>query len=292
MQEFKLPSFVAGFWRLDEWQQRGQALTQFIEQLLELGINTVDHADIYGRYQCEKLFGDALTPSLREQLTIISKCGIKPAWPENGFAGRTAHYDSSKANIIESTEQSLRNFKTDRLDLLLIHRPDYLMNVDEVAEAFSELKKQGKVLHFGVSNFSATQFELLQSRLDFKLVTNQIEMSPLKMGALEDGSLDLCQRHGISPMFWSPLAGGQVFSQGEQSERVRAALLSVAAEIGLESIDQAVYAWLLTLPCKPSVILGTGKLSRIQSAIEAKNVSLSREQWYRIWQASTGHGVP
>ena len=93
-------------------------------------------------------------------------------------------------------------------------------------------------------------------------------------------------------MFWSPLAGGQVFSQGEQSERVRAALLSVAAEIGLESIDQAVYAWLLTLPCKPSVILGTGKLSRIQSAIEAKNVSLSREQWYRIWQASTGHSVP
>ena len=107
---------------------------------------------------------------------------LNPAWPENGFAGKTAHYDSSKANIIASAEQSLRNFRTDRLDLLLIHRPDYLMNVDEVAEVFSELKKQGKVLHFGVSNFSATQFELLQSRLDFKLVTNQIEMSPLKMG--------------------------------------------------------------------------------------------------------------
>lgn len=155
----------------------------------------------------EKLFGEALTPGLREQLQIITKCSIKPAWQENGFTGKTALYDSSKANIIATTEQSLPNFKTDRLDLLLIHRPDYLMNVDEVAKVFSGLKKEGKVLHFGV-----TQFELLQSRFDFKLVTNQIEMSPLKMGALEDGTFNLFQQHQISSMLWSPLAGGGLFA--------------------------------------------------------------------------------
>jgi len=292
MQEFNLPSFVAGFWRLDEWQQRGSSLTQFIEQLLALGIDTVDHADIYGQYQCEKLFGEALTPHLRDQLKVITKCGIKPAWPENGFAGKTAHYDSSKANIIASAEQSLRNFKTDRLDVLLIHRPDYLMHADEVADAFCELKAQGKVLNFGVSNFTVSQFELLQSRLDFKLVTNQIEMSPLQMGALEDGTLNLCQQHQISPMLWSPLAGGGLFAETEQAQRVRTALHSVAEEAGLDSVDQAAYAWLLTLRCQPSVILGTGKLARIQSAVAASKVRLSREQWYRVWQASTGHSVP
>ena len=292
MQDFKLPSFVAGFWRLDEWPQRGSELTAYVEKLLELGIDTVDHADIYGKYQCEKMFGAAVASSLRDKLTVISKCGIRPAWQENGLAGKTAHYDSSQQHIIDSVESSLARLNTDRIDLLLIHRPDYLMSVDEVAQAFEQLKQAGKVINFGVSNFTPSQFNLLQSRLDVKLQTNQIEMSPLQMAALEDGTLDLCQQQNISPMLWSPLGGGRLFSNDEQTVRVRDALESVADEVGLNSIDQVVYAWLLSLPCSPAIILGTGKLARIEAALSASEVILNREQWYRIWQASTGHSVP
>lgn len=291
MLDFKLSPFVAGFWRLNEWSQRGPELTKFIESLLELGIDTVDHADIYGKYQCEQLFGDAVASSLRDQLTVISKCGIRPAWQENGLAGKTAHYDSSKHHIINSVEQSLSRLNTDRLDLLLIHRPDYLMQASEVAEAFYQLKQQGKVLNFGVSNFSVSQFNLLQSQCDMPLVTNQIEMSPLSMQVLDDGTLDLCQQQGISPMLWSPLAGGRLFSEDEQAIRLRDALQSVANELALDSLDKVVYAWLLTLPCRPAIILGTGKLARVKAALDVKNIRLSHEQWYRIWSASKGHGV-
>lgn len=291
MSTFQLPSFIAGFWRLDEWPQRNSELTHYIESLLEVGIDTVDHADIYGKYQCESIFAQAVSNALRDKLKIVTKCGIKPAWQENGFAGKTAHYNSSKENIMRSVEASLQRLNTDRVDLLLLHRPDYLMQADEVAEAFNLLKQQGKVLHFGVSNFTVSQFNLLQSRLDEKLVTNQIEMSPMSMQALDDGTLDLCQQQGISPMLWSPLAGGRLFSEDEQAIRLRDALQSVANELALDSLDKVVYAWLLTLPCRPAIILGTGKLARVKAALDVKNIRLSHEQWYRIWSASKGHGV-
>ena len=291
MSTFQLPSFTAGFWRLDEWPQRNSELTHYIESLLEVGIDTVDHADIYGKYQCESIFAQAVSNALRDKLKIVTKCGIKPAWQENGFAGKTAHYNSSKENIMRSVEASLQRLNTDRVDLLLLHRPDYLMQADEVAEAFNLLKQQGKVLHFGVSNFTVSQFNLLQSRLDEKLVTNQIEMSPMSMQALDDGTLDLCQQQGISPMLWSPLAGGRLFSEDEQAIRLRDALQSVANELALDSLDKVVYAWLLTLPCRPAIILGTGKLARVKAALDVKNIRLSHEQWYRIWSASKGHGV-
>lgn len=286
---------VLGFWRLLDWQMSPQACVKFVEQAIELGIVDTDHADIYGQYECEAKFGEALqvAPHLRDQIRIITKCGIRPALAKKGLAGKANHYDSSKAHIISSAQQSLRHFNTDRLDTLLIHRPDYLMNVDEMAEAFITLKQNGDVVNFGVSNFTPSQFALLQSRLDFSLVTNQIECSPYEMKALDDGTLDQCQQLRVHPMLWSPLAGGKLFNTAdEKALRLQTTLQQVGEEIGAPSIDQVAYAWLATLPSKPSIVLGTGNIERVRSAVTAMQLALSKEQWYRIWQASTGHSVP
>ncbi|WP_125784262.1 aldo/keto reductase [Pseudoalteromonas rubra] len=286
---------VAGFWRLLDWQHSPAQTLEFVKQLTELGIRDTDHADIYGQYECEAAFGRALAlePSVREQIRIITKCGIRPALASKGLAGKANHYDSSKAHIIASVQQSLKHFGTDRIDTLLIHRPDYLMDADEVADAFNTLKQQGDVLHFGVSNFTPSQLSLLQSRLDFDLITNQIEFSPYELKALDDGTLDQCQQLRIHPMLWSPLAGGRIFAaQDDKAVRLRACLNEVAEEVGASGIDAVIYAWLLMHPSKPSVVLGTGNIERVRTAVAARTLTLSREQWYRIWQASTGHSVP
>lgn len=165
--------FVMGYWRLMDWNMSPVQLADFIEEHLDLGITTVDHADIYGGYQCEAAFGEALkrAPGLRERMEIVTKCGIATtAKPEHALG----HYITDSAHIVKSAEQSLVNLATDRIDLLLIHRPDPLMDADEVAEAFLTLHQSGKVRHFGVSNFTPAQFALLQSRLPFTLATNQV----------------------------------------------------------------------------------------------------------------------
>ncbi|MGO2478789.1 MAG: aldo/keto reductase [Pseudoalteromonas sp.] len=290
-----IDELVLGFWRLLDRQATPQQSLQFLEEAIAAGITHTDHADIYGEYGCEHEFGKALAlkPSIRDEIKIITKCGIKPAFPSLGLAGQANHYDSSAEHIIASAQQSLKHFNTDRLDVLLIHRPDYLMNADNVAEAFNTLKQSGDVLEFGVSNFTPSQLNLLQSRLDFKLVTNQVEFSPYEMKALDDGTLDQCQLLGIKPMCWSPLAGGLLFDKkDEKAIRLRHVLESIGNELGVNSIDQVVYAWLLMHPSCPSVIVGTGNIKRVESAVAAKKLKLNREQWYRIWQGSTGHSVP
>ncbi|EPZ5287232.1 aldo/keto reductase, partial [Cronobacter dublinensis] len=221
---------VMGYWRLMEWNYAARDLVGFIEQHLELGITTVDHADIYGDYQCEAAFGEALrlAPHLREKMEIVTKCGIATtAKPENAIG----HYITDRAHIIHSAENSLRLLNTDVLDLLLIHRPDPLMDADEIAEAFLALHKSGKVRHFGVSNFTPAQFSLLQSRLPFTLATNQVEISPVHQPLLLDGTLDLLQQLRIRPMAWSCLGGGRLFSD-ERYAPLRAELQQVAEETG------------------------------------------------------------
>ncbi|MEF1218335.1 aldo/keto reductase, partial [Photobacterium damselae] len=225
-------------------------------------------------------------------LEIITKCDIKLC-SEHYPNRKINHYDTSFEHITSSVEASLRNLQTDYIDMLLIHRPDALMNADEVAHAFSSLKDQGKVLHFGVSNFTPSQFSLLQSRLDFQLVTNQVEINPMNFGVVDDGTLDLLQQLRIRPMAWSCLAGGELFNgQTEQAVRLRAELLAIAQEVGAESVDQVIYAWVRQLPSKPLAIIGSGKIERVRSALASQKIQLTREQWYRIWVASKGHGVP
>ncbi|EKO3398687.1 aldo/keto reductase family oxidoreductase [Vibrio fluvialis] len=285
---------VQGYWRLGEWGMTAQERLTFLKQHLELGITTVDHADIYGNYECEQLFGEALAlePSLREQLQIVTKCDIKlcsAKFPER----KINHYDTSAAHIYQSVNNSLERLRVNEIDLLLIHRPDVLMDADEVAEAFTELHKVGKVKHFGVSNFSPAQFELLQSRLGKPLVTNQVEINPLNFDVAHDGTLDQMQMLRTRPMAWSCLGGGAIFhGDSEQAQRVRAVLEELREELGAESIDQVIYAWVRALPAKPLPIIGSGKIERVQAAVDALDLTLSREQWYRVWVASKGHGVP
>lgn len=285
---------VQGYWRLGEWGMTAQERLTFLKQHLELGITTVDHADIYGNYECEQLFGEALAlePSLREQLQIVTKCDIKlcsAKFPER----KINHYDTSAAHIYQSVNNSLERLRVNEIDVLLIHRSDVLMDADEVAEAFTELHKVGKVKHFGVSNFSPAQFELLQSRLGKPLVTNQVEINPLNFDVAHDGTLDQMQMLRTRPMAWSCLGGGAIFNgESEQAQRVRAVLEELREELGAESIDQVIYAWVRALPSKPLPIIGSGKIERVQAAVDALDLTLSREQWYRVWVASKGHGVP
>jgi len=288
-----LSRIVAGMWRLADWSYDPQTLLSFLKNCIDGGVTSFDHADIYGNYTCEEHFGRALAldPGLRERMQLVTKCDIRlisKQRPEN----RVKHYDTSKGHILDSVDRSLMALNTDRVDLLLLHRPDPFMDADETAEALGELKTTGKVLAFGVSNFTVSQFNLLASRCSFPLVTNQIEFSVLAMDPLEDGTLDQCQELRIQPMAWSPLGGGRLFQgQGEQEVRVRKALQEIGAELGA-SIDQVALAWILHHPGRIIPVLGTGKIERVKQAVRALEIPLSREQWFALWTASKGHGVP
>jgi len=284
---------VAGMMRLLEWSLTPEQLLNWIETVMEMGITTFDHADIYGGYQCEGEFGRALAlkPSLRDRIEIVTKCDIMLV-AANRPQTTVHHYDTTRAHIIASAENSLRELNTDRIDLLLVHRPDPLMDADEVAQALYELRQAGKVRFFGVSNFMPWQFNLLQSRLDFPLITNQIELSPLYLNPLHDGTLDLCQQRRIVPMAWSPLGGGGLFIPYDaRTQRLHAKLLQLSHALNT-GIDQVALAWVMMHPTHPVPVIGSGKLERVRAAAESVNVKLSRQEWFSIWEASNGHEVP
>ncbi|WP_374722223.1 aldo/keto reductase [Peribacillus tepidiphilus] len=293
-EDLSFSRIIHGLWRLAEWEYSNEETLSLIEHCLEQGITTFDHADIYGSYTCEELFGKALAlkPKLRENMEIVTKCGIvleSPNRPEH----RSHHYNTSKEHIIKSAEQSLKNLRTDYIDVLLIHRPDPLMNPEEVAEAFMKLKKEGKVRYFGVSNFKDHQFNMLQSYLDFDLVTNQIEVSAYHLENFDDGTLHFCLEKRIKPMAWSPLAGGKIFSSNdEKAVRLRSTLEKIAGEIGAEDLDEVLYAWILKHPAKIMPIVGSGKTKRIDSAVKSLDHKLTLDQWFEILHSSMGHEVP
>lgn len=292
--DLKISRLVSGHWRLAEWQLSDQELLKLVQQTVELGITTFDHADIYGNYSCEKLFGNALAlkRSLRDNIEIITKCGIKlksEKYPER----KLKVYDYSFDHIVESVENSLINLQTDRIDLLLLHRPAPLFKPEEVARAFSQLKDSGKVLHFGVSNFSAMQFEMLNSFTDQELITNQVEISPYCLEHFENGNMDFFLKQRIRPMAWSPLAGGKILKpKDEKGQRLLATLTEVAKEMGGTEIDKVVYSWLVKHPAGVIPILGTSKIERVQNAIDSLNLEIDLEQWYSIYNASTGVELP
>lgn len=282
---------VLGLWRLAEWNMRPAQQLALVEHALELGVTTIDHADIYGDYRGEGLFGEAMAiaPSLRHKLEIVGKCGIKLVSAHRP-QHRLKHYDTSRAHIIASVENSLAALRTDYLDLLLIHRPDPLMDADEVAETVDTLRRAGKVRHFGVSNFTPAQFDLLASRVP--LVTNQIELSVMHMEPLHDGTLDQCQQHRIAPMVWSALGGGRLFSKDSpRAAQLRLALTEVGAELDASPTTVA-YAWILRHPANPLILTGSQRLAAMREAVAATALTLSREQWFAIWSASTGTCVP
>lgn len=290
-EDLSFSRIVHGMWRLAEWNMNSQERLTFIEQCVELGITTFDHADIYGGYTCEGLFGEALrlNPSLRDQIEIVTKTGIKLTGSYN--PGQSInHYDTTKEHIIRQAERSLSELAIDHIDTLLIHRPDPLMDPDDIAEAFVTLQQSGKVRTFGVSNHLPSTQRLLQSRLPFQLVTNQLELSPMQLKHFEDGSVDLCHENRMPLMAWSPLAGGQLFSD-DKFALLREKLEEIRVRHHASGIDSIVYAWLLKHPVNIMPIIGSGKIERVRTGVSALEIELSREEWFEILKASRGRDV-
>lgn len=293
MGSLKFAPIIVGTMRLGEWGAKMNLaeLEKFVEGCLEMGLNDFDHADIYGHYSTEHEFGKLLkqNPRLREKLQLTTKSGVcltttrKPEFITNT-------YNNSKNHILKQAEDSLRFLETDYLDLLLVHRPDFLMDPYEIAEAFTILKDQGKARHFGVSNFTPIQFDLLNSI--FPLETNQVEISITRLDAFEDGTLLQCQKNRITPTSWSPLGGGKVFGKTEEKQILR--IQKVGKDLADKyhvGLDQILLAWLLKHPSGIIPVIGTSKIERVKSALEATKIELTRQEWYLLWKASTGKDI-
>ena len=257
---------------------------RMIEKSLELGFTTFDHADIYGDHTTEAEFGEVLKshPELREQMEIVTKCGILRVC-DNKPQHYIKAYDSSKEHILQSAEDSLRQLGTDYIDVLLLHRPDFLMNPDEIGEAFELLYRSGKVRSFGVSNFTKSQIEMLSESVP--VGTHQLEISVKALQAFSDGTLDQCTKDGIVPMAWSPLGGGDLPLALVQE------LKKWADEFGTTPQVIAL-AWLMQHPAGILPVIGTTKEDHLVKSKEALSIKLDRQQWYSIYQASTGVRIP
>lgn len=293
------PSFsqlVYGTWRVldDAASATPQDLLKRLHRCVELGVTTIDTAEIYGLYRVEEFVGQALKldASLRAKLEIVTKFGIYV--PCDFHPDRkTAFYNAEAARIVKSAEKSLRLMGVDYIDLLLVHRPDWLTSADETAAGLNKLLKDGKIRAAGVSNYNVHQFDLLNSRMDQPLATNQIEFHLLHMDPIFDGSLDQCQRQRIKPMAWSPLAGGRLMDpKYEAGQRLRKAAESLSAKYGGATLDQLAYAWIMAHPSGPLPVIGTNKIERIEAAVQASAIKLEREDWYALWTAAKGHGIP
>lgn len=260
-----------------------------IEHCLEEGVTTFDHADIYGHYTTEATFGNAWggLSADRSEVQMISKCGIRLVCDERPDNHIKA-YDLSKDYIIRSAERSLRNLQTDYLDLLLVHRPSPLMRAEEVAAAFAELKSSGKVRHFGVSNFTPAQLDLLRSATP--LVTNQVQASLLHNDPFFDGTFDQALHYEMRPMAWSPL-GGFFSRDDDAARRVADALDDVGAKYGSPGSDVMLLAWLLHHPAGILPVLGTARESRLTAAVKATQIELDDQDWFTLLEAARGHEV-
>jgi len=266
-----------------------------VQTAVDAGYTVFDHADIYGDGACEALFGELLkeSPGLRERLIVVSKCGIRFAGDPDGSAPK--RYDFSRQHISQSVEGSLSRLGIEQLDVLLLHRPDYLFDVRELAAVLLELKAAGKVRHFGVSNFSPSQVRLLTAVCDVPIEANQVEINLHRPDALTDGTLDQCQELGITPQAWAPLAGavpqaGRTHFSDVDAARVRAELAEQAAHYGVDDWLIAL-AWLLRHPAGIAPVIGTTTPERIRASVAALDVAYTRDDWYRLWEARNGFAV-
>jgi predicted oxidoreductase len=281
---------VYGMWRLGDDPDTSPGHVQAkVETCLAQGITTMDQADIYGGYTAEALLGAALraAPALRDQIEIVTKCDIVA--PVGRHAGaRVKHYDTSAAHITTSVEASLRDMATDRIDLLLIHRPDPLMDHHETGAALDGLVASGKVRAVGVSNFRPWDVTLLQSAMTNPLVTNQIELSLNSREPFSNGDLAFLQERGIAPMAWSPLAGGHLRAEANDGLSARMDEIGKAARTDWTAV---AVAWLLHHPARVIPVLGTNTLSRIATISDALRVPMDRQTWFELLTLAQGHEV-
>lgn len=282
---------IYGLWRLtDDPKHSKKHLQSKIEACIDQGITTFDQADIYGGYSSESELGNTLkqAPHLRDSMEIITKCDIVA--PIGIHSDKTVkHYDTSALYINQAAERSLTEMDIEQIDLLLLHRPDPLMDADETAETLDALIDSGKVKAIGVSNFRSWDIELLQSRCKNKLVTNQIEISLSQHKPISNGDLAYLQQQGIAPMAWSPLGGGNLFKNPQSS--LHQTLDSLAKDYDVQPAAIAI-AWLLRHPAQILPIMGSNNIHRIKQFSEALRVELNRETWFELLQAATGHEAP
>lgn len=287
--------FVYGCMRLAgdgsiESKARGK---RAVETAIDAGYTVFDHADIYADGQCEALFGEVLraTPGLRDEVILIGKCGII-------METRTTpkHYDLSSAHIMRSVDGSLERLGVEQLDLLLLHRPDYLFDPDDVADAFERLASSGKVAHFGVSNFSTAQIDLLAASCDRPLIAHQFELNLENPAALENGTIEQCRVLGMTPQAWSPLAGPiyRGWIPGLSDEALRRVRMELDAQSHRYGVEDwlIILAWLLRHPAGLMPIIGSTTPSRIRAARRALDIDYARADWYRLIEARRGSPVP
>ncbi|PWA06889.1 aldo/keto reductase [Flavobacterium psychrotolerans] len=290
MNKTTVSPIIAGTMNWGIWDKNltTKEMENMIHICLENKITTFDHADIYGSYTTESDFGKAFASSkiAREKMQLISKCGIQHISENRN--NKIKHYDYSKSYIIWSVENSLKNLQTDYLDVLLLHRPSPLMQADEIAEAISKLKTEGKILDFGLSNFTPSQTELIRQKTEISY--NQVQFSATHYEAMVDGSLDYMQIHNIRPMSWNPL--GTVFREDiEQTRRLKKLLAQLVEKYHLGA-DSILLSWILQHPAKIIPIAGTVNIARIQSLMKAAELQLDKEDWFAIWTESMGENVP
>ena len=281
---------VYGLWRLgDDENTAPDHVRNKIAACLDQGITTMDQADIYGGYMAEEILGNALRGSdLRNKIEIVTKCDVVA--PVGRYAdARVKYYDTSRAHIMASVDHSLNLMGIDHIDLLLVHRPDPMMDHHETGAALDEVIASGKVRSVGVSNFRPWDWELLQSAMKNTLATNQIELSVLAHHSFTNGDVAFHQKNATPMMAWSPLAGGNLFNG--QNDAVTAALDAIARDRGVD-VSAVAVAWLLAHPSKILPVMGTNNLSRISRLSDACDVKLDRQEWYEIYTAALGHEVP
>ena len=285
---------VYGTWRMLDDSSSLQEINRRLHRCVELGITTIDTAEIYGLYRVEAALGQALalSPGLRNKIEIVTKAGIYVPNKLNPDR-QVGFYDVSGPRLQQSVEESLRLMGTDHLELFLVHRPDWLTSIDDTAGGLNQLIRSGKIRSAGVSNYSATQFDALNSRMEQPLVTNQLEFHLLHMNPITDGTFDQCQQQRFQPMAWSPLAGGRLFDKtNEAALRLATAAAGMSAKYNGATLEQLAYAWILAHPSGPIPVIGTNKLERIESAAKAARIILDREDWYALWVAARGHSIP
>lgn len=285
-----LSRIIAGTMTWGKWGKNLNVnqMISLLENCIENGITTFDHADIYGGHTTEEEFGKAFKESgiERHDIQLITKCGIKYISHKRNYAIK--HYDYKKEYIIWSVENSLKNLQTDFIDVLLLHRPSPLMQADEIAETIDKLRNQGKIRSFGLSNFTPSQAELIQQKI--KIDYNQIQFSVTHHEAMTNGELDFMQMHSITPMAWNPL--GVVFREDiPQTQRIKNTLHQLADKYNTNP-DTLLLAWILQHPSTIYPVIGTTDIKRIKNSTEALSLKLDLEDWFSIWTESMGNKVP
>jgi predicted oxidoreductase len=274
---------VQGLWRIDSWNLSDEELVAFVKDRIALGVTTFDTAEIYGNYEGEAIFGRVfeLDPTLRSQIQLVTKTGINMASDKKDYL--IGHYDTRYEKIISSCKQSIKNLNCEYIDTYLIHREDPCIDFHEVIRAMEDLKKEGLIKSYGVSNFDPIKFTSLNNVSNNSLVTNQIEVHPLCYEHFDSGMIDVLTEKRIHPMIWSPLAGGQIFtSKEEKFVTVRTKLEEIAKRHNTEA-DTIMYAWLMYHPVGMIPIVGSQKINRLKSAIKAFDVKLTHEEWFEIY---------